>query len=117
VIDPGMTPAHEIASLEARLRASQEREAELTRERDEWKRRATERRQVYARNVGELLDRAEAAETTARKLRSGFEEIKRDYGRVCDDFELCTHVSCQSSVGAWMIADQMLSELKENHNE
>ena len=29
-------------------------------------------------------------------------------GRVCDDFELCTHTSCNDSCAAWMYANAAL---------
>jgi hypothetical protein len=35
--------------------------------------------------------------------------IKNECGQVCDDFELCTHRSCQSSSNAWFIAEAALS--------
>lgn len=35
--------------------------------------------------------------------------IKSECGQVCDDFELCTHRSCQSSCNAWFIAEAALS--------
>jgi len=38
-------------------------------------------------------------------------EIKSDCGKVCEDFELCAHIACQSSVGAWIIADKVLTEI------
>ena len=40
------------------------------------------------------------------------QKIKRDEGRVCDDFELCKHQSCASSYGAWAIADKCLASLE-----
>ncbi len=43
-------------------------------------------------------------------LRRALEEIKRDQGRVCENFELCMHTACQSSYAAWAIADKALSE-------
>ena len=43
-------------------------------------------------------------------LRRALEEIKRDEGRVCENFELCTHAACKSSYAAWAIADKALSE-------
>lgn len=47
---------------------------------------------------------------------NALEKIKRKEGRVCKDFETCTHESCNSSYGAWAIADEALrciAELKE----
>lgn len=38
-------------------------------------------------------------------------EIKRDEGKVCDEFEICEHRACQSSYSAWAIADIALARL------
>ena len=40
-------------------------------------------------------------------------KIKKEEGRVCCNFELCTHSACSSSYGAWAIADEALAKLKE----
>ena len=40
-------------------------------------------------------------------------QIKQEGGRVCDDFELCKHIACQSSYSSWMIADTALAQLEE----
>jgi hypothetical protein len=39
---------------------------------------------------------------------AALKEIKEQEGRVCEDFELCTHSSCRSSYSAWAIADSAL---------
>lgn len=31
------------------------------------------------------------------------------YGKVCNNYELCTHDACQSSYGAWAAADECLA--------
>jgi hypothetical protein len=41
------------------------------------------------------------------------QEIKKQ-GKVCDDFEICSHPACQSSYAAWEIADTALRSLKDN---
>lgn len=41
-------------------------------------------------------------------FRQALEEIKRDQGNVCENFELCTHAACRSSYSAWAIADGAL---------
>ena len=64
-----------------------------------------------------LRDIVEKAETerdqvlqhaAAPKYKAALEEIKRDQGRVCDNYELCRHTSCSSSYSAWAIADKAL---------
>jgi hypothetical protein len=47
--------------------------------------------------------------TENQRLRTALETIRRDYGRVCAEFELCDHVACASSVGAWFEADAALA--------
>ena len=44
----------------------------------------------------------------ASKFKAALEEIKRDQGRVCENYELCRHISCSSSYSAWAIADKAL---------
>ena len=41
-------------------------------------------------------------------FRTALRTIKNNYGKVCKDFELCKHESCESSYSAWSIADQAL---------
>ena len=48
------------------------------------------------------------SEEQAARYRAALEEIKRDQGRVCAEFELCTHAACQSSYSSWAIADKAL---------
>ncbi len=43
------------------------------------------------------------------KLLKALEEIWRDTGHVCPNFELCTHAACRSSYAAWEIADEALA--------
>lgn len=50
----------------------------------------------------ELQERIEFLETALRL-------IKDEEGRVCEDFELCTHRACQSSCAAWFIAEAALN--------
>jgi len=53
----------------------------------------------------------------AERLRAALQRIKAECGRVCANFELCTHIACQSSVAAWMIADAALKrETPESAN-
>ncbi len=44
----------------------------------------------------------------APTYKAALEEIRRDEGRVCEEYELCRHTSCGSSYGAWAIADKAL---------
>lgn len=44
-----------------------------------------------------------------RRLREALQTIRDHYGRVCNNYELCHHVGCYSSVGAWMEADAALA--------
>lgn len=37
--------------------------------------------------------------------------IKQSYGQVCDEFEICTHSSCQSSYGCWETANIALRKI------
>jgi hypothetical protein len=44
-----------------------------------------------------------------RELVSVLEDIRDGEGKVCDDFESCNHLACDSSYGAWAIADEALA--------
>ena len=39
---------------------------------------------------------------------AALQEIRNEQGKVCDNYELCTHRACQSSYTAWAIADKAL---------
>ena len=39
------------------------------------------------------------------------ETIKRDEGKVCEQYETCTHLACSSSYSAWAIADATLRHI------
>lgn len=54
-------------------------------------------------NLQEQLRAAEAALT----------HIKTDCGKVCEEYEICTHIACQSSYNAWAIADGYLTQQPE----
>jgi rRNA maturation protein Nop10 len=43
------------------------------------------------------------------KLRKALQEIHDKQGKVCSEFEICEHISCQSSCSSWFIADQALN--------
>jgi len=59
-------------------------------------------RALFAEEVLRLSARVAA-------LEAGLREIKEKYGHVCENYELCAHASCQSSYGAWAIADALLT--------
>ena len=42
------------------------------------------------------------------RLEGALQEIRRDQGVVCWNFELCDHVGCASSYASWAIADAAL---------
>jgi len=43
-------------------------------------------------------------------LEGALQEIKREQGKVCVNFELCRHEGCRSSYASWAIADAALAE-------
>jgi len=45
-------------------------------------------------------------------LIAALEDIKTDCGKVCKEFEICTHEACRSSVDAWFIADKALKDIE-----
>ena len=48
-------------------------------------------------------------ETERDVLWAALTEIRVTQGLVCDVYELCTHVACQSSYASWAIADRALT--------
>lgn len=53
------------------------------------------------------------------KLDIAIKALKKikEQGRVCAEFEICTHESCRSSHAAWEIADKALKEIGNLTNE
>lgn len=49
------------------------------------------------------------AKTLVQQLQGALREIKQEQGKVCADFELCTHAACNSSYASWAIADAALT--------
>lgn len=43
-----------------------------------------------------------------KKYKQALENIKRECGVVCANFELCKHETCKSSAAAWLISDKAL---------
>lgn len=44
-------------------------------------------------------------------------KILDNEGKVCQEFEICKHVACQSSCSSWMIAHEALEEIGKKVNE
>jgi hypothetical protein len=59
--------------------------------------------------VVELAAERDTLQARLTAAERALREIKDTCGKVCEDFELCTHVACNSSYGAWAIADEALS--------
>lgn len=51
--------------------------------------------------------------SVAEELADALELIRRDEGKVCPEFELCTHAACNSSYAAWAIADEALARFRD----
>lgn len=45
---------------------------------------------------------------------TALQTINDNYGKVCPEFEICTHQSCNSSSGAWLIANEALGKLADS---
>ena len=56
----------------------------------------------------ELALEKNAAITERDSALAALQVIRDHYGKVCRNYELCTHDSCQSSYGAWATADEAL---------
>ena len=82
----------------------------LTAERDGLKGQYDALRDVLARVTAEQ-DR-QAAITNNYGI--ALQEIKERYGKVCDDYESCTHIACWSSYSAWATADGTLYKRGRN---
>lgn len=57
--------------------------------------------------LSDLADTLECTQAVVEAVR----EIKDREGKVCDNYDTCTHTSCQSSYAAWAIADNALAAL------
>jgi hypothetical protein len=57
-----------------------------------------------------LLAQLAASEAARARLVEALQMIRDRYGKVCDEFELCQHTACDSSVGSWMEADAALTD-------
>ena len=56
------------------------------------------------------IGKIDSLKEVAEKMVQALTEIKDTCGKVCEEFELCTHESCRSSVRAWMIAEKALRD-------
>lgn len=43
---------------------------------------------------------------------SALQEIVKTQGKVCDEFEVCEHISCLSSYSSWVIASNILVQIQ-----
>ena len=53
----------------------------------------------------------EASFERGQILKKALEEIRDKEGKVCDNYELCHDLSCQSSYSSWAIADIALRKI------
>ena len=58
-------------------------------------------------STGKLLHKAQAQYDAMKKA---LKDIRDNEGKVCETYEICEHVACQSSYNAWAIVDKVLSE-------
>lgn len=62
------------------------------------------------------MDYGESQMDEIAKLKiavDALKEIRENYGQVCEEFEFCRHIACQSSVSCWMTADKALKEIAD----
>ena len=92
--------------LEQQLDAAQARIAELERE-----------RKALSADYGNLLAESNAHEIRAERAEKSLREIRENYGKVCDEYETCTHVACAASYSAWATADEYFHALAASRAE
>lgn len=56
------------------------------------------------------------SEKLGRAVKALENIVERD-GRVCEEFELCKHPACQSSVASWLEANEALREIQSSEVE
>lgn len=87
---------------------------QVRKNRDRWAGETYKLREEVER-LGRLLRNGEAnyalLEAKFAKARAALTLIRTQYGRVCAEYEVCTHAVCASSYGAWATADEALKEL------
>ncbi len=54
------------------------------------------------------IEESEAMDDAVALMLRALQTIKRDEGKVCDQYESCMHLACSSSYSAWAIADSTL---------
>jgi hypothetical protein len=57
----------------------------------------------------EALAARKKLEIELTRYKHALERIKKDEGKVCDNFMECNHRACNSSYSAWAIADEALT--------
>jgi hypothetical protein len=72
-------------------------------------------REECARQLREAWSRIAELEAERDRQRAALLQIREQSGRVCENFELCTHESCRSSYAAWSLADEAIR--RERHND
>lgn len=55
-----------------------------------------------------MADPNESMESRLERYEDALRTIVNHEGKVCDEFEICTHRGCNSSCSSWMIADDAL---------
>ena len=61
-----------------------------------------------SQNGGNQVYRLWMYVSTPWRYGRALRRIKREYGTVCANFELCHHASCMASYSAWATADETL---------
>ena len=63
--------------------------------------------ELAARNAALVADNAKMRADNAAFL-AALTEIRDTCGHVCPEFELCQHVACRDSYGAWHLANEAI---------
>lgn len=64
---------------------------------------------THEETIEALRNRLEQAQQRIGELEGALRKIRDEEGRVCELYEICTHLSCMSSYNAWAYADQSLT--------
>lgn len=59
------------------------------------------------------LNELHTAARAGRIAIAALTAIKADFGKVCEEYEICTHESCKSSYEAWSLADDALDAINQ----
>ncbi len=49
---------------------------------------------------------------SAPDLLEALEQIRIHQGKVCEEYDLCSHIACKSSYSAWVIADKAIQKAR-----